>query len=70
MGQRANRLPEMRQRTRNPDEKGGHALLMQGQPKVPFREDGTPLADKVLPSGSGKNRVYFPERRERHISSN
>ena len=38
--ERANRLPEMWQRTGNPDEKGGHTLSLQGPPKVLFREDG------------------------------
>ena len=40
MGRRANRLSEVWQRTGNPDEKGGHALSLQGLPKVLFREDG------------------------------
>ena len=40
MGRRANRLSEVWQRTGNPDEKDGHALSLQGLPKVLFREDG------------------------------
>ena len=30
---------------------------------------GTPMADNGLPGGSGKNWVYFPERRKRYIRS-
>ena len=58
MRQLANRLPEVRLRTGNPDEKGGHALLLQGLPKALFREDG---------NADGGHRASWRVRQERGL---
>ena len=58
MGQLANRLPEVMLRTGNPDEKGGHALSLQGLPKSLFPEDG---------NADGGHRASWRVRQERGL---